>query len=397
MSRIFDIVFGYLLVIVDDECVCKLFELLREYGIASHITRRVDGGLKLRVPYSARDQINTLRLGDSGVYIRECGVPAAIKRYRKRFGLFIGIALSLLLSWQSGKIIWSFSVSGNKSVSEKEILTALDELGCSLGSRIDKINFDLLHNDLALKLDGIAWISVNMKGSLARVEVREVKSPDAEELPMCSNIVAAEDGQIELIECFDGVRCAEIGEVVRKGQLLISGVYEDKNGAVTYTRAAGKALARVSRCIRVEIPSVSEKKVYSGERITDYTVNILGKSINISNWGSINSSMYDKIVSEEKLHIFSYELPIIVTREERIGYEIDQFELSREEAAAEALISLRSQRDSVLCDAELISESITAYFDDDTYVIECNMVCLVDIARSLPIELLPDGAAQSNI
>lgn len=393
MRLLFDIFFGYLSVIVKDERAAEFFELLRACGIPSHITRRVSGGLKLRIPYSAKRAVGAFASGDGEIYIRECGLPAAARRYKKRVGLFAGVVLCLLLLWQSGKIIWSFSVSGNERLSDKEIITALGQLGCSVGARIDSIDFDLLHNDLALKLDGVAWISVNMKGSLARVEVREVKDPAKIDKYEYCNVIAAEDGQIELVECFDGVRCAEIGAVVRRGELLISGVCEDKNGNVTYRAAAGKVLARVNRNIRVEIAAKREIKVYSGGKKVNYTVNILGKSINISNWGSITSSMYDKIVSEEKLHIFSYELPITVLREEYLGYETELAELDRDSAVSEALVLLRRRRDEILASAELISEELTSYFDGDVYVIECDMVCLTDIAKLAPIELEFGGEA----
>ena len=103
------------------------------------------------------------------------GIPSYIIRYRKRWGLALGIIIFSVVSLISGRYIWSFEVKGNSTVSDAEIIELLDELGCSVGTRISGIDFDMLHNDFLLRSDDISWISVNMDGTKANVEVREVK------------------------------------------------------------------------------------------------------------------------------------------------------------------------------------------------------------------------------
>ena len=79
--------------------------------------------------------------------------------------------------------------------------------------------------DILLKVDEIGWLSVNIIGSHANVEVKEkIEKPELEDNPSPCNIKASADGVITKITAGEGMSQVKKGSGVAKGDLLISGV-----------------------------------------------------------------------------------------------------------------------------------------------------------------------------
>lgn len=320
------------------------------------------------------------------------GFPRLLELYKKRLGVFIGIIYFFVMLWMSTLFIWDVTVTGNADIPDSEIITLLDDLGCGIGSFIPTINFDELHNKYLLSSRNIAWIAVNMKGVVAEVEVREImygRKKDTEKT--AANIVAVCDGQIESVEVYEGRKSVAIGDIVKKGDLLISGVVESglkgTTQTVFYKKAEGKVLAKVNKKIYIVIPLVQEKKVPTGNTQNSYMINIFGKNINISPNSGISESSYDKIVSKRKLTVFGeVVLPVNILTETYNEYEIQKVTISKDEAVELAFKKLRTEMDAALSgeDTQLLERQTDAAFDDDNFYLKCNLYCIENIAESVP-------------
>lgn len=283
------------------------------------------------------------------------GLPLLIYKYKRRPGIIIGVLLFFFIIGLSGRVIWDFEITGNKNISDIEIIEVLESLGCGPGAMISEIDFDMIQNDALLKSDNLAWISVNMDGNLARVEVREKRIVPIKGAPpkgSYANIVAAEDGVIELCKVRNGEVCVEIGDVVKKGELLISGVIDVGENDIRYEYADGEIMARVSRRIESFVPYKYTENVPTGEKKTDLTLKIFGKMIKLSEGGSIDYKLYGKIKEDRKLSLpFGITLPM---RLERIEYsELTEtvVNISEDEAMllaiSDAYTKLRDMTDSL--------------------------------------------------
>ena len=136
----------------------------------------------------------------------------------------LGALLSAVMIWLSGRVIWCVNVTGNSTVPDGEIIEILESLGCGVGDFFGDIDFDVLHTRFLMKSDNIGWISVNMNGTHANVEVREIIFGKEETKEGgFYNVVAAEDGQIVRMAAVEGKPVCEIGDTVLRGELLISG------------------------------------------------------------------------------------------------------------------------------------------------------------------------------
>lgn len=245
-------------------------------------------------------------------------IPVLYERYKKRPGIIIGVFLFMFIVILSEKVIWDFDITGNEFTTDTEIIEALEAVGCSAGDFIDSMDFSLIQNNCLLGADSLAWISVNMDGNLARVEVREKRVIPLESAPDNSrfaNIIAAEDGVIELCRVKNGKAVVAPGNVVRKGELLISGVIDIGETGVRYENADGEVMATVYREIESYIPYERTVQTETGAKTEEIQLKFFGKIANISPKGGFDYKLYGKIVENEKLSLpFGITLPVWLTR-----------------------------------------------------------------------------------
>lgn len=376
MGRIRSLIFGSCVV----ECAARdggrLIEIIREGAYTSEAVRCEGDTYTVSVPEGRIRQLRR-QLDGAGIEYtarRTAGIPRLVAKYRRRYGIVIGAALFFTIIELSGRVIWDFEVTGNKSIPDSEIIAALEANGCRVGSIISDIDFDMLQNDCLIDADRLAWVSVNMDGNLARVEVREKRTVPIEYVPekgRFANVVAAEDGVVELCLVKNGKRAVEKGDVVKRGELLISGVIDVGEDAVRYEYADGEVLARVYREIESYVPYSRTEKVRTGRKMTEISLKIFGKAINLSPRGSIEWDLYGKIKEEEKLSLpLGIALPVHICRTE-------YFEETERNAVAGRSEALRLARDGAMRDLSEMSASLEVLSVSESCTEDGNGVRLV--------------------
>ncbi len=318
--------------------------------------------------------------------VSEHGLPYLFQRYKKRVGIPVGAVLFVLILWLSEQFIWSFEVVGNDKISDREILSRLESLGCSVGTYIPSIDFDRLHSEFLLEDDKFAWVSVNLRGTHATVEVRELEGHifDIDESAP-HNLVASEDGVVEYMEILRGQKIAREEELVRKGELLASGIQQMKHG-LRLTHARGTVLARVTRDILVEVPLEDTNLQVTGREFSEKYFNFFGISLKIFANTSNLPENCDKIVREKQLCFFD-TVTVPITVNETVYRECKYVPITRteDEARTEAYKQLRARCAEVAKEAELVSREVKAGLRDGAYVIECELTVVKDIAVEVPI------------
>ncbi len=319
---------------------------------------------------------------------RRLGLPAIVLRYRRRVGILLGALIFCFGVLLASRVVWRIDIYGNETIPDADVLAELSEVGFGIGTYLPRVNFDDLHNHFLLKSERFSWISINMTGTCARVELREMLRGETEETTGYANIVAGSDGQIEEVRAFAGKRAVAIGDVVKKGDVLISGVIDSKLLGARYTHAKGSVYARVSDRITVEIPLAQTVKRETGEKEVKKSVNIFGKTINFFVNSGISLSTYDKIVEEKDVLLFdTFVLPICVHTETYAGYEETTETITAAEAAEMAAGEMNRRVKERLTDAVLLEKTVTSRLAEDRYVLECELYLIEDIAVSVPFEV----------
>ena len=322
------------------------------------------------------------------VRLRERGVPSLLGRYRRRYGFFAGLALFAAIFFLSGTVIWGIKIDGNARLSEREVLTELRRCGLSVGSRKSGLDVSAIENRVLIESDEISWISVNIIGTVAEVEIREIEVEEEREQYLASNIVAARDGQIELFEDVRGNIVLNIGDYVRKGELIVSGLYDSQTQGIRYTDAKGRVLARTERDISVSIPLKYEKKRYTGRVFTEKYLIFFEKEIKIyTNAGNLYASC-DTIDTVEYINFFSAgELPVGVRTVKHMEYVYEDAERTPEEAERLADYKLSCDLAALADDGELLRKSKVYRVTDTAYIIDCHIQRIENIAERREIKI----------
>ena len=318
------------------------------------------------------------------------GIPALVLRYRHRYGIVLGMLISVLLIFLSSSVIWDIRVNGANRLSDKEIISVLEECGLSLGTPRRAVDADTLANRVLIYSDDIAWISVNIIGTVAEVEIRELVLPtEPEELQFAaSNIVAARSGKIVRFENISGNISAAIGETVSEGQLLIGGIYGDEENGFRYTSAKGKVFAEVERDFSVEIPRSEEFKSYSERTYCEKYLIFFKKRIKFfSNYRNLPISC-DKIDMEERFPApNSAELPLGIYTARYSEYEYKTLTRTDDELLELGYAQLDTLLFDELKDSELLSKQIETEISERGLILRCRVKCVENIAKESEIKI----------
>ncbi len=318
------------------------------------------------------------------------GLPAVLRIAAGRPGAIVGAALFFACAFFSSRIVWDIRVSGNEKMSGAEIEEMLSSAGFTYGTYLPAVDFDALNSRVMAENADIAWISVNMRGTVAEVLVREAKHGERtrRDPGTYANLVAREDGRIREFRVDGGAPAASPGDVVRKGTLLVSGVIPLREGGIRYSYPSGEILAEVERSVTVRAGFSSVKKLYTGKEKTSAAIKIFKKTLNLFPNGGIDARSYDKIETVERIVLFgSIPLPVWVVRTREAEYTEVGASVSPEEAVASALSELRDRTDLLLADAELLKKRVSFSVDEDGVTVTSSLLVLTDISEIREFEV----------
>lgn len=166
-----------------------------------------------------------------------------LKPYRLRLGVLAGLACGFLLLGYLQTHIHSIEIYGNTSISDTEILSVLEDLGIRHGARFQDLDLTLAERQMRLRINEIAWISMRHTGGRMVVELREeTKPPACTSSRIPSHYIASVPAQITEMRVFDGEPQVKVGDAVRKGDVLISGIADDLRGVTRFHHADGCAI-----------------------------------------------------------------------------------------------------------------------------------------------------------
>ena len=319
------------------------------------------------------------------------GIPALLIRYRRRVGLLIGaIICAITLTYASG-LIWDIRIEGANGVNQEKIISDLRTCGFEIGTKKEGLDTSVLENKMLIVCDEISWISINVKGNVASVVVRKAEYPPEEkEKPICSNIVASQNGRIVGFEDIKGDICTKIGDDISQGQVLISGIAGEEGEPLRLMAAEGRVLAEVEEEIKIEIPKKYLKKVTkSSEKEEKYLI-FFKNTIKIFSNSRNSDTTCDKIDIIENLYTNNgKKLPIATKTVKYIEYEYVECERSNAQMEELATQKLFSYINEELSDAEILTRSIRRELCEDKYILTCNIKCIKNIAQIREVEITP--------
>ena len=264
------------------------------------------------------------------------GIPFLIHRYRHRYGIVAGALVFVLLLNLLCNRIWTLELHGVQPEDETRVRKILAEFGVKEGMGSSAYHWATLRQDVIAKYPEISWMSLNPEGTTLRVDVsKRVEPPTLPDSSQPCNVMAAKDGTIVDLQVHSGQSMVQVGEGVVKGDLLISGAVEYKDGSTYFRHASGKVIAQTMQTVTFEIPYEQTHSLASGEQTTRYVLRLFGFSVPLY-IGSIQRD-YVKTTESKPLVIGGVTLPFSLETG-RFSFTVPHTViLTEDEAMAEAV------------------------------------------------------------
>lgn len=391
-------IYGYIRVSVAAEHAAPFLELCRRYRWTYEDFTNTEEGISLRFTLLTARQVAEV--------CRECGMPLStdgmgglpflLRRFFGRPGLVVGGILSILLILLSQSVLWDIRITGNTTVSDRAIRESLASCGLSVGVPLKDIHADVIENHVLLSDERLAWLSVNRKGTVAYVEVREaIRKPDTES-SVPQNMVAGMGGVIEYVELESGNVRVTAGQLVGEGDVLVSGIYDSTQQGIRLETARARVFARTTRAFSVSIPLIVEQKRYLTSADDpnlkirqEKSVIFFGNHIKFSKKSGKIEGFYDIIDTEESWTLVDgVGFPISVRTVRYLPYETVSVTRSYAEAEELAYFELAKYVAALPGGATLLSKTVTVAHGLDALTLQCTLTVIEDIAvpREIQVE-----------
>jgi similar to stage IV sporulation protein len=318
--------------------------------------------------------------------VKKRGLFIAIRPFRHRWGLAVGLALFLGLIFYFSGFIWRIEVSGYEDTSYTQILSDLEQLGLKIGCR-NTINVGEIENLYLKGNEKLSWMSINIRGTTAYVEVKEEGvRPKVMDLSTPSNIYAARDGVILSIMDYGGLRQVEVGQAVSAGDLLVSGDHTDQYGVRRLTRSIATIKAQTVRKTEITIPLKEDLRQKTGKIQKKYAISLGNWKIPLYFNQKIGYNDYDTMEKVCPLRIGAFAMPI--GWRVRIAEEVETVRIRRtpEEAKKEAQARLAFYESDRLSHALIRRREVEEDLSQDRLTLRVTFHCEEEIGVELPIQ-----------
>ena len=285
-------------------------------------------------------------LKKSGTHVKiskKNGIPFFLFRYRRRKVLFFSIFVCMMILYTLSRFIWKIDINGNDSVTDDSMLQFLEEKNSSYGTHISDIDCTKLEEEIRSSFKSIIWTSVKREGTTLTIDVQEnlvvASQPLNAKLPKelkeqeqkGYDLLALHDGTIESIYVRKGTPLVEQGDLVKKGDVLVSGalpIYDD-SGTLTayqYCTADADIKLRTEYAYQDSFAAKHTERVYSGRSEHRYGFGLGDFYIQLP-WKKTGFSTYTVLDTRTQVRLCdSFYLPVYFVRRTYEEYGQEQSE-----------------------------------------------------------------------
>ncbi len=230
--------------------------------------------------------------------LKRTGKAYLIHLYKTKKIFLYSIIFAFLVIILLTNIIFSVRVVETDKEIKDMILTDLRENG------ITRFRFKVSYKRkeairekiLEKEKDYLEWLEIEEIGTMYQVKViRRINNPKEEELKPRS-IVAKKKGRITRIEADYGEVTTKKNDVVDKGATLISGLIKNKEEIKTKVAARGKVYAEVWYQVNLNLPTIYQEEIKTGNKKNTLEIIFLDKNIFISELFKYNNSIFKETV-----------------------------------------------------------------------------------------------------
>lgn len=366
---------GYVICYMKGYSIERFINLCRSKGVNISDIKKSAQGYEFQLTLKDYRNIRPIARKTKAIpYIKKrCGLPFLLHRYRKRQGLFLGILMFLVLLFVMSRFIWDISIIGGYKYTKEALLEFVNENGIYTGMMQSDVDCQQIEEKIRLRYSDISWVSAEVKGTRLIIKFTETNMPIPKQTTRePSNIVATKPGIITSMITRNGTPQVKIGDVVREGDILVSGVVDVVGDFDTLIRkktvvADADIICKSYYNYNESYPLHYKKKCYTGKQKSKYVLQLFQNKISLYN-PRISYDSYDIIMEESVLKLsWNFYLPIryqVTTYKE---YQSKDEVYSKEEAIKIVMIRLKEYLDNLVAnDVQIIENQVKIQMDSKT-------------------------------
>ena len=295
------------------------------------------------------------------------GLPVFFRRFRRRQVWTAGLLCFAAGLYLLSSFIWTVRVEGNERLTEEELLSDCGEMGLKPGVWKRRVDTEAITNGLLLRFSDISWVSVGVEGTDVTIKLAEtIEKAERIDRETPCDIVAAQDGVIVQITAERGTPKVQAGDVVKKGDILISSELiiglEGEEQHTAYTAAEGTITARIWQKLTEEMPLRYKEVVYNGVEKENHSLLFGERELDILHPDS-GMEWERTMLAERPLALGDFTLPLRFRKE--IWKECEILEKTRTMEETKSILeeNLRKKTENLLSDYGKI-EDIKIRFEE---------------------------------
>ena len=280
------------------------------------------------------------------------GLPAFLRRFRRRQVWSAGVLCFAAGLYLLSSFIWTVEVEGNERLETEDLLSACEKMGLQPGAWKHGVDTEAVTKGLLMQFSDISWVSVGIKGTDVTIRLAEtIEKAERIDRETPCDIIASADGVIVQITAERGTPMVQTGDVVKKGDVLISSELliglEGEEQHTEYTAAEGAVTARIWQKLTEELPLQYEETIYSGVEKENHSIVFSEKELDIIH--PDGAGKWEKTVLEEQpLALGDFRLPLSLKKEIWKEYEILEKTRTMEETKSILEENLRKKTENLL-------------------------------------------------
>ena len=371
-------------------CTPELFLnecLKREVNIISAVKR---DEFSLEITLRASDAKSVIAMAEKNGYAVEILDGARAGKYllgKRIFPFLLAVCLLSVLIY-SKLFLWEIDIKGNENISDCEILSALKDCGVYTGAFWPNFYAEDIRSEVLAKLPELSWITINIRGSVGEVIcVERREKPEMVFEGEASHIVADKEAFVLELHTLVGKGLVERGEIIKKGEILISGAMESSFAPPRFVKSQGSIIAETNSEYIALSPKNMLIREYEGKAKHYFSIIIGNNRINFYSNSSISGGNCDKIISVWNAEIPGLmSLPISVIRETQMPYSISVSPREAYDARISLEASLGDYLAHAIGDGEIISVKINISSSEELYTASLRARCIEKIGISKVID-----------
>lgn len=283
--------------------------------------------------------------------LKKSGLPFFLYRNRKRKLYGAGLICFFMILYCLSLFVWDIGFEGNRMYTYDTLLKYCESQNIRYGMPKRKINCEVLEEALRTEFPEITWVSARVSGTrlLVKIKENEVFSqiPEKDDTPC--DVIAEKDGIITSMIVRSGVPMVSIGDMVKEGEILISGTLPTIGDsgevmAVHFVRADGDITAKTEYEFQKLIPLFKSVETETGRTRRGLYIKAFNHSLLLVSPRPSGTS-WKMTMEEEQLHLFkNFYLPLYIgkiTGKEYISYERPYTEQEKKEMADRVSIAFQ--------------------------------------------------------